>query len=115
MSSIRPWRDIVRRQSRQIMVGSVPVGGDAPVTVQTMTNTPTADARATIDLIRRWIQAGAIFDGPDPKTPYAVKPATPETPPAAAPHPVRPPTAPSDRKPEDRPKTGSPEREKEKS
>ena len=45
MSSIRPWRDIVRRKSRQIMVGSVPVGGDAPVTVQTMTNTPTADAR----------------------------------------------------------------------
>ena len=44
MSSIRPWRDIARRKSRQIMVGSVPVGGDAPVTVQTMTNTPTSDA-----------------------------------------------------------------------
>ena len=41
MSSIRPWRDIERRKSRQIMVGNVPVGGDAPVTVQTMTNTPT--------------------------------------------------------------------------
>ena len=58
MSSIRPWRDIARRQSRQIMVGSVPVGGDAPVTVQTMTNTPTADARATIDQIRRCEEAG---------------------------------------------------------
>ena len=58
MSSIRPWRDIVRRQSRQIMVGSVPVGGEAPVTVQTMTNTPTADARATIDQIRRCEEAG---------------------------------------------------------
>ena len=40
------------------MVGSVPVGGDAPVTVQTMTNTPTADARATIDQIRRCEEAG---------------------------------------------------------
>ncbi len=39
--SIRPWRDISRRASRRIMVGNVPVGGDAPVTVQTMTNTPT--------------------------------------------------------------------------
>src|SRR5688500_815891 len=56
--SIRPWRDIVRRQSRQIMVGSVPVGGGAPVTVQTMTNTPTSDAKATIDQIRRCEEAG---------------------------------------------------------
>src|SRR5438874_2458819 len=52
MSSIRPWRDIDRRKSRQIMVGSVPVGGDAPISVQTMTNTPTSDAKATIDQIR---------------------------------------------------------------
>jgi (E)-4-hydroxy-3-methylbut-2-enyl-diphosphate synthase len=58
MTSIRPWRDIARRQSRQIMVGSVPVGGDAPVTVQTMTNTPTADAAATIAQIRRCEEAG---------------------------------------------------------
>src|SRR5215207_5577738 len=59
MSSIRPWRDIARRQSRQIMIGRVPVGGDAPITVQTMTNTPTSDARATIDQIRRCEDAGA--------------------------------------------------------
>src|SRR5438132_14256623 len=59
MSSIRPWRDITRRQSRQIMVGNVPVGGDAPVTVQTMTNTITADVRATVDQIRRCEEAGA--------------------------------------------------------
>ena len=59
MSSVRPWRDIVRRQSRQIMVGSVPVGGDAPITVQTMTNTPTEDVGATIDQIRRCEDAGA--------------------------------------------------------
>ena len=59
MSSIRPWRDIERRKSRQIMVGKVPVGGDAPITVQTMTNTLTSDARATIDQIRRCEDAGA--------------------------------------------------------
>src|SRR6476661_1826159 len=59
MSSIRPWRDIDRRKSRQIMIGAVPVGGDAPISVQTMTNTPTEDARATIDQIRRCEDAGA--------------------------------------------------------
>ncbi|MXP26657.1 flavodoxin-dependent (E)-4-hydroxy-3-methylbut-2-enyl-diphosphate synthase [Altererythrobacter indicus] len=59
MSSIRPWRDIERRKSRQIMVGRVPVGGDAPITVQTMTNTPTPDVKATIDQIRRCEEAGA--------------------------------------------------------
>ncbi|MBX9643854.1 MAG: flavodoxin-dependent (E)-4-hydroxy-3-methylbut-2-enyl-diphosphate synthase, partial [Novosphingobium sp.] len=57
--SIRPWRDIARRSSRQIMVGKVPVGGNAPITVQTMTNTLTSDARATIDQIRRCEEAGA--------------------------------------------------------
>ncbi|WP_407875064.1 flavodoxin-dependent (E)-4-hydroxy-3-methylbut-2-enyl-diphosphate synthase [Qipengyuania nanhaisediminis] len=59
MSSIRPWRDIERRQCRQIMVGNVPVGGDAPISVQTMTNTPTEDAAATIDQIRRCEEVGA--------------------------------------------------------
>ena len=56
--SIRPWRDIARRPSRQIMVGNVAVGGDAPITVQTMTNTPTDDIRATVDQIRRCEEAG---------------------------------------------------------
>ena len=56
--SIRPWRDIERRKSRQIMVRAVPVGGDAPISVQTMTNTPTEDAKATIDQIRRCEDAG---------------------------------------------------------
>jgi (E)-4-hydroxy-3-methylbut-2-enyl-diphosphate synthase len=59
MSSIRPWRTIERRKCRQIMVGNVPVGGDAPITVQTMTNTPTEDVKATIDQIRRCEEAGA--------------------------------------------------------
>ena len=59
MSSIRPWRTIERRKSRQIMVGNVPVGGDAPITVQTMTNTPTEDGKATIDQSRRCEEVGA--------------------------------------------------------
>jgi len=57
--SIRPYRDILRRKSRQIFVGPVAVGGDAPITVQSMTNTVTADARATIDQVRRLEVAGA--------------------------------------------------------
>jgi (E)-4-hydroxy-3-methylbut-2-enyl-diphosphate synthase len=57
--SIRAYRDIHRRKSRQIMVGKVPVGGDSPITVQTMTNTITGDARATIEQIRGIEEAGA--------------------------------------------------------
>jgi (E)-4-hydroxy-3-methylbut-2-enyl-diphosphate synthase len=56
---IRPWRRIERRKSRKIRVGAVEVGGDAPITVQSMTNTPTPDAKATIDQIRRLEEAGA--------------------------------------------------------
>ena len=59
MNAIRPWRTIERRPCRQIMVGNVPVGGDAPITVQTMTNTPTEDVVATLDQIRRCEEAGA--------------------------------------------------------
>lgn len=58
-TSIRPWRAIQRRPSRKIRVGSVEVGGDAPITVQSMTNTLTADAAATIDQIRQLEEAGA--------------------------------------------------------
>jgi len=55
----RPWRRIDRRVSRKIRVGSVEVGGDAPITVQSMTNTLTADANATIGQIRQLEEAGA--------------------------------------------------------
>ena len=58
MSSYRPYQDISRRRSRQIHVGSVPVGGDAPVTVQTMTNTLTTDVAGTVAQIRRAEAAG---------------------------------------------------------
>ena len=50
---------IKRRKSRQIMVGDVPVGGDAPITVQSMTNTETTDVAATVAQIRRLEEAGA--------------------------------------------------------
>jgi (E)-4-hydroxy-3-methylbut-2-enyl-diphosphate synthase len=50
---------IQRRPSRKIRVGSVEVGGDAPISVQSMTNTLTADAGATIDQIRQLEEAGA--------------------------------------------------------
>jgi len=56
--SVRPWRMIDRRKSRKIRVGPLEVGGDAPISVQTMTNTPTSDAGATIDQIRRCEEAG---------------------------------------------------------
>ncbi|MDS9468094.1 flavodoxin-dependent (E)-4-hydroxy-3-methylbut-2-enyl-diphosphate synthase [Paracoccus sp. MBLB3053] len=56
---IRPWRNVERRKSRQIMVGNVPVGGDAPISVQTMTNTDTSDVRATLDQVIRAADVGA--------------------------------------------------------
>jgi (E)-4-hydroxy-3-methylbut-2-enyl-diphosphate synthase len=58
-TGVRPWRDIHRRKSRQISVGNVKVGGDAPISVQTMTNTLTSDAPATIKQIIDCAEAGA--------------------------------------------------------
>lgn len=49
---------INRRKTRQIMVGNVPVGGDAPISVQTMTNTETTDIDATLTQIKRMEAAG---------------------------------------------------------
>ncbi len=59
MHAVRPWRDIARRRSRQIFVGKVPVGGGAPIAVQSMTNTLTSDAAATIEQVRGLEEAGA--------------------------------------------------------
>ncbi|WP_206933819.1 flavodoxin-dependent (E)-4-hydroxy-3-methylbut-2-enyl-diphosphate synthase [Roseococcus thiosulfatophilus] len=56
--SYRPYQQITRRKSRQIRVGKVLVGGDAPISVQTMTNTLTSDAAATIAQIRKSEVAG---------------------------------------------------------
>ncbi len=57
--SLRPWRDIDRRRSRKIHVGTVAVGGDAPITVQSMTNTLTTDIKATIAQVQALEDAGA--------------------------------------------------------
>jgi (E)-4-hydroxy-3-methylbut-2-enyl-diphosphate synthase len=57
--SVRPYRDIQRRKSRQIRVGNVLIGGDAPISVQTMTTTLTHDAKATIEQILGAAAAGA--------------------------------------------------------
>lgn len=75
MNHIRPWRNIDRRTSRKIHVGSVPVGGDAPISVQTMTNTLTTDAMATIQQIERCAEAGADIvrvSVPDPDSAAAM-------------------------------------------
>tara|TARA_B100000963_G_scaffold265547_1_gene233753 strand:+ start:164 stop:1276 length:1113 start_codon:yes stop_codon:yes gene_type:complete len=55
----RPWRQIERRKSRQIMVGDLAIGGDAPIAVQSMTNTPTDDTAATIAQVKALEAAGA--------------------------------------------------------
>jgi (E)-4-hydroxy-3-methylbut-2-enyl-diphosphate synthase len=55
----RPYRQIDRRKSRKIQVGSVAVGGDAPISVQTMTNTLTTDVAATLAQIEAAAVAGA--------------------------------------------------------
>ena len=59
IENIRPWRTIARRNSRQISVGNLKIGGDAPILVQTMTNTLTSDAAATIAQIKRCEETGA--------------------------------------------------------
>ncbi|MFV0303703.1 MAG: flavodoxin-dependent (E)-4-hydroxy-3-methylbut-2-enyl-diphosphate synthase, partial [Paracoccus sp. (in: a-proteobacteria)] len=73
---IRPWRNIERRKSRQIMVGNVPVGGDAPISVQTMTNTDGHDVRATLAQVIAAADAGADIvriSAPDQDTTRALK------------------------------------------
>jgi len=59
LNPIRPWRNIERRKSRQIHVGAVPVGGGAPISVQTMTNTATTDVAGTVAQIQAAADAGA--------------------------------------------------------
>ena len=55
---MEPEVKIQRRKTRQVMVGNVPVGGDAPISVQSMTNTETCDVDATVGQIRRLQDAG---------------------------------------------------------
>lgn len=72
----RPWRQILRRPSRKIWVGNVPVGGDAPITVQSMTNTDTRDIASTIQQIKLLEDAGADIvrvSTPDEESALALK------------------------------------------
>ncbi|MGQ0663605.1 MAG: flavodoxin-dependent (E)-4-hydroxy-3-methylbut-2-enyl-diphosphate synthase [Pseudomonadota bacterium] len=57
--TVRPYRHIARRKCRQIHVGGVAVGGNAPISVQSMTNTPTADVAATVAQVQALAAAGA--------------------------------------------------------
>ncbi len=59
LNDIRPYRTINRRKSRQIFVGNVAIGGDAPVAVQSMTNTRTTDVQATIRQVNECAEVGA--------------------------------------------------------
>ena len=58
-NAYRAYRTIERRRCRQILVGSVPIGGDAPISVQTMTNSLTTDVKATLAQIDSAAEAGA--------------------------------------------------------
>lgn len=80
-NALRPWRQITRRASRKIWVGGVAVGGDAPITVQSMTNTDTRDVAATIKQIRDLEIAGADIvrvSCPDEESAAALKHIIPE-------------------------------------
>ena len=57
--SLRPFRDIKRRKTREIKVGKVKVGGDNPISVQSMTNTLTTDIKGTINQINEIHNEGA--------------------------------------------------------
>ncbi len=59
LGDIRPYRIINRRKSRQIAVGDVLVGGDAPISVQSMTNTLTTDVQGTIRQVNECAEVGA--------------------------------------------------------
>ena len=83
MSQIRPYRQIERRKCRQIMVGSVAVGGYAPISVQTMTNTLTTDIEATLAQINEAAEAGADIvrvSCPDQQSTAALKQIVAESP-----------------------------------
>ena len=57
--SVRPFRDIRRRKTKVINVGDVKIGGDNPISVQSMTNTLTTDVKATINQINDIAEEGA--------------------------------------------------------
>jgi len=74
--SIRPFRDIKRRKTKKIKVGKIKVGGDAPISVQSMTNTLTTNIKGTIKQINQLTEAGADIvrvSCPDQESSLALK------------------------------------------
>lgn len=82
-NNLRPWRNVYRRSSRKIHVGALPVGGDAPISVQTMTNTLTTDVYKTVKQIQEAANAGADIvrvSVPDQNSSQALKTIVKESP-----------------------------------
>ncbi len=74
--SVRPWRDIQRKKTKKIYVGNVSIGGDSPISVQSMTNTLTTDVTATIKQIQSLESVGADLvrvSCPDEESTLALK------------------------------------------
>ncbi len=74
--SVRPWRDIQRKKTKTIKVGSVEIGGDSPISVQSMTNTLTTDVRATVKQIKDLENVGADLirvSCPDEESTHSLK------------------------------------------
>jgi (E)-4-hydroxy-3-methylbut-2-enyl-diphosphate synthase len=79
--SYRPYQEIIRRKSRRVYVGKIPVGDGAPITVQTMTNTLTHDVAATVAQIKRAEAAGVDIvrvSCPDQESARALKDIVPQ-------------------------------------
>ena len=74
--SIRPFRDIKRKKTKVISVGNVKIGGDNPISVQSMTNTKTTDIKSTIEQINKIHEEGAYIvrvSCPDQESTFALK------------------------------------------
>ena len=81
--SLRPFRDINRKKTKVINVGNVKIGGDNPISVQSMTNTLTTDVKATIKQINYICEEGADLvrvSCPDEGSTFALKEITKHAP-----------------------------------
>ncbi len=81
--SIRPFRDIKRRVTKVINVGKVKIGGDNPISVQSMTNTLTRDPKDTLKQINNISEVGGDIvrvSCPDEESTFALKEITKHSP-----------------------------------
>ena len=81
--SIRPFRDIIRKKTNQVNFGNVAVGNNNPITVQSMTNTLTSDAKSTLKQIEEIANEGADLvrvSVPDKESSFALKEITKHSP-----------------------------------